>query len=100
METAKPESDLSSDRRGIRPAVREIAGKDVIGSGGSECEYRVGKGGKRAGMPAMRSGIGTEREKEPKNPNPRRARGRVRERIWNLSEVRTRDFSPWMKNWN
>ena len=48
--------------------------------------------------------IRTEKEKESEGKkeagaaNPRRAGGGIRARIWDLSKVWTRAFSPWMRN--
>jgi len=47
-----------------------------------------------SGVPKLRSKIRAEREEEAQAANTRRPGCRVRARIWSLSEVWTRDFSP------
>ena len=78
----------------------ELRVTDVGGSGGKQCQCELGERDGWAGVPELWSGTATKREKGAETSNPRRARGGVRARIWCLSKMWTRDFSPWMKNWN
>jgi len=59
-----------------------------------QCECRMGSGRKSSSLPGVRSRVVEEGEKETEAANARRASGRIGKRIWNMPEVRARDFSP------
>jgi hypothetical protein len=89
------EIEAELDRRLADLRVRMLADL-ALASASAEWE----RGGRSTQMPELWSGAASQREKEAEPPKQRGTRGEVRARIWSLSRLWARDFSPWMKNWN
>ena len=98
MAATEFESDVSRDRGGIRSAVIGATSPDVSGFGDKQCERGMEKRLGSAKVSELWGRFGREGEEETDTANPRGTGSGARAGVWSLSKVRTRSFSPWMRN--